>query len=80
MTEPTPADVPGKGKSAPAAKVLDVVQYTHVDPVFDTEVTHVGVLVRADKDDQTWAVRPLAHHHLEVDPSSVVPVTGSDVG
>jgi hypothetical protein len=88
MTQPTPSDLDPAANSssgssskakAPAVKVLDVVEYTHHDLITGHEVTHVGVVVRADKDDQTVAVRPLAHHYLEVDPANVTPLAAADV-
>jgi hypothetical protein len=78
--ETAPEQGSSSSRKRPAAAVLDVVEFTHVDVVTGDEVTGVGVLVRADKDDATYAVRPLAAHYLEVDPGKVTPLTASDVG
>jgi hypothetical protein len=80
VTQPNPDEQGGKAGKAPAARVLDVVEYTHRDLITGHEVTAVGVVVRAEKDDRTVAVRPLAHHHLEVDPANVTPLSATDVG
>jgi hypothetical protein len=88
MTQPNPEDAAqagGQGGSRSAAKTptanrLDVVEYTHHDALTGQDVTHVGVVVRpADKDHATVAVRPLAHHHIEVDPAKCLPISAEDV-
>lgn len=68
----------GKGKSGKPATVnpLDVVTYTHHDPVFGTEHRAVGVVVAVDTGAVT--IRPLAHHHVQVDASAVTATLTAD--
>lgn len=65
---------------ASAVKRLDVVEFTHRDILTGEDVTQVGVVVRAEKGEQTVAVRPLSHHYLEVDQANVTPLSADDVG
>ncbi len=83
MTQPNP-DQGNQGDSKPApkpasVKVLDVVEYLHHDLLTGRDVTHVGVVVRADKGDQTAAVRPLSHHHLEVGLADITPISADEI-
>lgn len=87
MTQPNPSDGQGGGDSnagggkpkAPAVKLLDVVEFTHPDVLTGGDHTGVGVVVRAPgKDDQTVAVRPLAHFHHEVALANVAALSAAD--
>lgn len=81
MTAPTPegADAgqsggSGKKRTAPEPlQVLDVVVYTHRDPILRRE--HRGLGVVAEVSDQAVIVRPVADHELTVDPADVTRYT-----
>lgn len=89
MTSPSP-EQPGDaggvsttkatGKPVRGVKVLDVVEYTHHDHILGRPHTGVGVVVRTGADNESIAVRPLAGHHVEVDPADLTPITADDVG
>jgi hypothetical protein len=87
MTQPNPndgqgGDQAGGGKpaaKAPAPKLLDVVEFVHRDVITGGDLTGIGVVVRApEKDDQTVAVRPLAHFHHEVTLANVTALSAAD--
>jgi hypothetical protein len=67
-------------KPVKGIKVLDVVEYTHHDPILGREHTAVGVVVRVGNDNESVAIRPLAAHHVEVDPANLLPIKPDDVG
>lgn len=75
---PAPKD-PGKAKSPAkpsAADLLDVVEYSHHDPILGRHSRAIGVVVAID--DQGVTVVPLTHHHVRVDPADVTVVTADD--
>jgi hypothetical protein len=86
MDQPNPNDgqgdpnAGGRGSSAkaPAVKLLDVVKFTHHDIITGRDVDKIGLVVRADKDDPTVAVRPLEHHFHEVDPAELSVINAAD--
>lgn len=69
----------GQPAKAAAVKLLDVVKFTHHDVITGRDVDKIGVVVRADKDDPTVAVRPLEHHYHEVDPGELSVINAADV-
>ena len=84
MTQPN-NDGQGDGGSKPAApkgpapKLLDVVEFVHRDVLTGGDLKGIGVVVRAPgKDDQTVAVRPLAHFHHEVPLAGVTALSAAD--
>jgi hypothetical protein len=77
---PAPAPAPGKAKAATATappELLTVVQFSHVDPIFDVVREGIGVVVGAD--DQGVDVVPLAGHRLRVSADDVDQLTAADL-
>lgn len=85
MTQPNSNDGQGDpnagkpGSKAPAVKLLDVVEFAHSDVVTGEDITGIGVVVRAGKDAQTVAVRPLAHYYHEVALADVAAISADDL-
>jgi hypothetical protein len=86
MTEPTPADAAkaaeatraAEARKAPKLTVGDVVEYRHRDLVLGGEKrTATGVVVAVR--DGAVSIVPLSHHHLEVDPADVRPLSADDL-
>lgn len=67
----------GQGRPARKPRVLDVVEYTHTDPILGREHTGRGVVLRLD--DEAATVVPLAGHAVQVDPANLTPLTAADV-
>lgn len=66
-----------QGRSTRKPRVLDVVEYTHTDPILGREHTGRGVVLRLD--DEAATVVPLAGHAVQVDPANLTPLTAADV-
>jgi hypothetical protein len=82
MTQPNPDDQRGAADKAGAKKaadvgVLDVVEYTHTDPILGGEHKELGVVVAIDG--EAVHVVPLAGYRVQVTPADVKRLSVDDV-
>ena len=77
MTQPNPGDSEGKAKAKASVGVLDVVEYTHTDPILGGERRELGVVVGVD--DQGIDVVPLAAHRVRASAGDAKRLSVDDV-
>lgn len=82
MTAPEQPEQPSGDQQRPArrpARALDVVEYTHRDPILGHEHLARGVVITTGGDGAPAVVQPLAGHRVQVDPDTLRPLTAADV-